>query len=96
MLDPSHVSKFEAALTVNPPFPALFQLATDLRDRGMSQLDLYMLFSHFQQTIPDEDPRYDAIPDTMDLIWGGPWAKGNGLFSHELSSQEINEYRGKA
>ena len=66
------------------PAEALYELAVSLRDEGMSQAELYALFEKFQVETSGEDPRYDAIVDTMDLISSGPWAKGRGLFSTEL------------
>ena len=66
------------------PAGALYDLAVTLREEGTSQLDLYALYQKFQVQTSGDDPRYDAIVDTMDLIHGGPWAKGHALFPTEL------------
>ena len=75
-------------LAVNPA-DALYGLAVALRDEGMSQTDLYALFQKFQVQTSGEDPRYDAIADTMDVICGGPWARGRALFSTELEAADM-------
>jgi hypothetical protein len=81
---PEHIQKFEEAMRAANPEKSLYHLAVSLRDEGMSQTDLYALFQKFQVQTSGEDPRYDAIVDTMDLIYGGSWAKGHALFSTEL------------
>ena len=72
---------------------ALPQLAADLRDEGVSQVDIYMHFSELQEACDPDDPRYDSVVDTMDLIGSGPWAKGRGLFDEELTEDEIRKAR---
>ena len=69
------------------PVEAPHALAVSLRDEGMPQAELYALFEKFQVETSGEDPKYDAIVDTMDLISSGPWAKGRGLFSTELGER---------
>ena len=54
-------------------------LARELRDDGVSQRDLYRLFSDQLILADGDDPRYDAIADTLDLIQSGPWSKGNAF-----------------
>ena len=85
--------RFEEALASGAPEKEVPQLACDLRDEGKSQLDLYFLFSRYQQEMSGEDPRYDAIVDTMDIIYGGPWAKGADLFSDQLTEEIIEVER---
>ena len=72
------------ALAAADPAAAVPELARTLRDEGMDQQALYRLFAEKQAGLPGEDPRYDAIVDTMDLIRGGPWARGRALFESEL------------
>jgi len=60
-----------------------------LRDEGVSQVHLYALFSHFLMTTPPDDPRYDAITDNMDLIWGGAIAKGHALYPTTLTNEDV-------
>lgn len=93
---PEHVERFEIALSSENPGEELLKLATSLRDEGVSQVEIYSLFEQFQVVTKGEDPRYDAIVDTMDLIYGGPWAKGHGLFAAQLTLEQINEHRKKA
>jgi hypothetical protein len=33
-----------------------------------------------------DESRYDAILEILDLIWGGAWANGRGIFDTELTS----------
>jgi hypothetical protein len=73
------IQRFRDAMRSNAK-DALHNLAISLRDEGMSQSDLYSLFQKFQIETSADDPRYDDIVDTMDIIHGGPWAKGQGLF----------------
>ena len=83
---PEHVQRFEGAFQSKNPTAELYRLAVSLRDEGMTQTELYELFQRFQTATSEEDPRYDAIVDTMDLIHGGPWAKGGDLFPKALNS----------
>jgi len=89
MVDPTHIGVFKTRLRGFAPREALLTLARQLRDGGSSQLELYFLFSYFQQRLSPEDPRYDAVVDTMDLIWGGERAKGCGLFSSALDEASV-------
>ena len=89
MVDPTHIGVFKTRLRGFAPREALLTLARQLRDGGSSQLELYFLFSYFQQRLSPEDPRYDAVVDTMDLIWGGGWAKGRALYDTELTSADV-------
>ena len=76
-----HTQAFDEALGSPNPTEELYRLAVSLRDQGLSQFDLYLLFEQNQIATPGEDPKYDAIVENMELIWGGPWASGHGLFS---------------
>lgn len=75
---------FEKALRSDDACTALEALANTLAKQGLSQLELYELFSWYQQRLSPEDPLCDAVVDNMDLIYSGPWAKGRGLFASEL------------
>ena len=87
-MNPEHIERFEEALYSDQPGKSLYESAVALRDGGMSQVDLYELFMHFfllvQKTSPDDDTFYDAIADNMDLICGGPWAKGGDLYPTQI------------
>jgi hypothetical protein len=96
MKRPEHMQRFEEALQSESPGSQLWKLAHSLRDEGVSQLDLYLLYQHYHLLMQDDDPREDAIADTMDIIWGGGWAKGRELYPHELSGQEIEDYNASA
>ena len=65
-------------------------LARALRDEGMTQLAMYRLLAAEQKRLSSDDPRYDPVVDTMDLIWGGPWAKGGALFDAELADAQVD------
>jgi hypothetical protein len=78
------------ALDADDPAAAVHELACALRDEGMAQLAMYRLFAAEQARLSGDDPRYDAVVDTMDLIGGGPWAKGHALFDAELTDAQIN------
>ena len=96
MLQPKHLIRFEDALRGNDPAADLPVLAAALRDEGLPQIELYSLFERFYIAEPTDSPVYDHIADTMDLIYGGPWAKGRGLYPTELSSEKIDEHRKQA
>ena len=53
----------------------------------MNQRDLYDLFTAALRSLAADDPRCDAVADTLDLIASGPWAKGRGLFESELPNR---------
>jgi hypothetical protein len=77
------------ALESPDPNRAVLDLARTLRAEGMGQVAMFRLFSEQQQRISSDDSRLDAVLDTMDLIWGGPWAKGRALFDDELSEERL-------
>ncbi|MDB5387121.1 MAG: hypothetical protein JWM11_2767 [Planctomycetaceae bacterium] len=91
MASEEHRRRFELALSSEDPDNALYELAATLKSEGMGQVAIFHLFSEFQQNVSYNDQRYDAILDNMDLIWGGPWAKGRSLFKTELTNAEIAE-----
>lgn len=68
---------------------AVPELAVVLKSEGFSQVQLYRLYVKYQQELSGEDPRYDFVVDTLDRIWGGPWAKGGDLFEVELSEARL-------
>lgn len=78
MKPPSPKDRLEAALAMLPP-DTLLELATELRDGGMSQADLLALFDSARERHHDDadETKYDAILDTMDFIagWCNPWQK---------------------
>jgi hypothetical protein len=73
------------------PAAAVLEFARRLRDEGMDQVTMFRLFSEQQRLLSGDDPRYDALVDTMDLIWGGPWAKGGALFDEELTNDRLGK-----
>jgi hypothetical protein len=77
------------ALNASDPSRRAYELARALRDEGMDQVAMYRLFSEQQDALSGDDPRYDAVVDTMDLIWGGAWAKGRRLFEQELTEDRL-------
>ena len=88
-MERTYLELFKARLQDAVPGSALLDLAVKLRDDGFAQADLYLLFSYFQQRLSPEDPRYDSVVDTMDLVCGGPWAKGRDLFPSELDADSV-------
>lgn len=85
--------RLQEALSGDDHSVAVPELARRLCDEGMEQFDMYLLFSKFQQSCDSDDPRYDSIVDTMDLIGGGRWAKGRAFYDHELTDDEIEQGR---
>lgn len=92
-MERTHLELFKARLQDAAPENALRDLAVRLRDDGIAQADLFLLFSYFQQRLSPKDPRYDPVGDTMDLICGGPWAKGRDLFPTELDTESVKAPR---
>lgn len=85
--------RLQAALQPDQPAPtaaALKKLAHALRDEGMSQAELYRLFQAEHARSDLDEPRLEALAETMDLIWGGGWAKGHALFEQELSQARLD------
>ena len=90
---PEYLERFEKARSSANPEQELYHLAVSLRDEGVSQVDLYLLFERFCQLNHRERPKPDAILDTMDMIYGGRCARGRALYHRELEEKAINEYR---
>ena len=80
-------SRFDQALADAQPHVTLRALAMSLKAEGVSQIAIYRLFAEYQVKTDGNDPHYDAIVDTMDLIWSGSWAKGGALFDTELTDR---------
>ena len=93
MSQPEHIQRIEKARSSANPEQKLRQLAVALRDEGVSQVELYLLFERFCQLNPSELPKPDAMLDTLDMIYGGRFAKGRALYSHELDEKSINDHR---
>ena len=81
--------RLQTALQSDSPAQAVAALAHALRDEGMGQAALYRLYLQAHQTHNDNDKLYDALADTMDLIWGGGWAKGHALFDQALTQARL-------
>jgi N-carbamoylputrescine amidase len=81
--------RFEAALADAQPYAALHALARALKAEGIDQVSIYRLFREYLVKTDSNDRRYDAIADNMDLIRGGPWAKGGALFERELTDADV-------
>jgi hypothetical protein len=93
-IPPQLLRRFEEALASAIPAVSLHALAQALHDEQVSQLDVYLLFSHFQSRMSSEDPKLDAVADTMDEIHGGPWAKQGGIWKgSELDDSMIRKGR---
>jgi hypothetical protein len=82
-------TRFEQALVDMQPHVAWHKLAKLLKSEGVDQVTIYRLFAEYQAKTDGNDPRYDAIVDNMDLIWGEPWAKGGALFDKALTDADI-------
>lgn len=93
MTHSEYFDRFETAFHSESPEKGLYGLAVSLRDDGMRQIELYFLFEHFLLKTPENDPHYNSILDTMDLIWGGGWAKGRQLYPIVLTNDEIEFHR---
>jgi hypothetical protein len=83
------------ALDSADPASAVPALAHALRAEGMGQVAMYRLFSEQQQRLSGEDPRYDPVVDTMDLIWSGVWARSGALFDEELTDDRLRRETGE-
>jgi hypothetical protein len=83
--------RLDRAVEAPDPAAAVPELARALRDEVMPQRAMYRLFADQQERLPRDDPRYDAVVDTMDLIWGGLWAKGRALFDTELTDAKAKD-----
>jgi len=93
MSRPEYLQRFEKARVSANPEQELYELAVALRDEGVPQIELYLLFEDFYLLSQTERQVTEAILDTMDLIYGGQFAAGRALYPHELGEKVINEYR---
>ncbi|HZR21697.1 MAG TPA: hypothetical protein VFE51_30725 [Verrucomicrobiae bacterium] len=78
-------ARLEIALQQVEPGRAAYGVARNLRDEGMSQLDMYRLFGEFRAAHESDVDQtvYDAVLDTMDVISG--WCSpGSRLYDTEL------------
>ena len=89
MLDPRE--RLLAALDDADPMTAVEKVAVDLCAEGMLQVALYHLFVDQMVLLSGEDPRYDAVLDTLDIIWGGGWAKNRALYDRELTNEDVKD-----
>lgn len=96
MIDPSPPrselrTRFELAYAASNAAEAVSALAVQLRDEGLAQAELSALYYYFLgQKDPDERPAaHDAIADALDVIAGGPWAKGCDLYPPERTPEEL-------
>jgi hypothetical protein len=71
------------------PTTAVTHLAQTLKAEGMGQVAMYKLFTSVLHEVEAYAALCDALTDTMDLIWGGGWAKGRALFDEELSERRL-------
>jgi hypothetical protein len=83
--------RVEEALISPDPAAALHVLAKELKAEGMGQVAMYHLFAEYKRKTESDEPLNDAVLDTMDLIWGGGWAKGRAIFETELTNNDIAE-----
>ena len=83
--------RLQAALQTEHPAQAVAALARTLRDEGMGQIALYRLYLAEHARSDLAEPQLDALADTMDLIWGGGWAKGQALYAQELSQTRLDQ-----
>ena len=84
----------KAALQSDDAAGKLAELGEAMKHAGLSQLEIYRRF-HDRFLLTHDDPNqknYDALADTMDLIWGYCEPQSR-LFSRSLSDEEIEKYR---
>lgn len=90
MIAREYHDRFQRAMASEQPMKSLDLLAHALRDEGMSQINLYLLFSHYYEQTSSEDPLSDAIYEALEAIYGGPWAKGRDLYAAPLTDEIID------
>ena len=81
--------RLQAVLGQANPAQAVLALAHAPKAEGMGQVAMYRVFQQQLELLDGNDPGCDALSDTMDLIWGGGWAKGRALFAQELSAERL-------
>ncbi len=95
MNDHTPAQRLDHALNAEEYEVAVHHLAEQLRDEGMSQVDLYLLYEVAFVACEDDNPRSDVLADTMDRIAGGSWANGRDLYPDELIEENIEIGRRK-
>jgi hypothetical protein len=88
MEDNSIDVRMERAISTN----TLWELARELKAEGMSQLEMYKLYSKYADFYQDRDEaKFDAVVDILDLIWGYcPPSKA--LFETTLTNDDVASY----
>ena len=89
MSNSGYDEKLKEILEGNNVKDQLMDFAERLRDSGMAQIELYNIFIRPFKTMYADDPRYDYLADTLELIYGGPWAKGHGLYNSQLNEDDL-------
>lgn len=82
--------QFDDARSSESPFEALYVIAKSLRDIGISQVELYRIFSElFHKHHDDEHTAFfDTITDVLDCIWSGQ-GKDLELFDTPLTDARV-------
>lgn|GEM_PF-2609030 len=89
-MNEGHEQRVWAALKEEAPADAVYRLAVAMRDEGVSQADLYAVFSRVCRQLDSGDPRFDAMADTLDYIIGF-CSTPMKLFAHYLGRDEREE-----
>jgi hypothetical protein len=77
--------RMERAISTN----TLHEYARELKSEGMSQRELYKLYSKYAEFYQARDQaKYDAILDILDLIWGY-CSPSSALFETTLTNDDV-------
>jgi hypothetical protein len=87
-------NRLDAALNSAEPEENLIKVSKEMKQEGLSQLEIYELFTGYLPllTEPNLDDKEAAVWGALEVIYG--WCvEGRQLFPHILSNEEIEKYR---
>lgn len=72
------------------PFGSLYAIAESLRDTGLSQIEIYRIYSelYLRHQADQDDAFYCTIADVLDCIWSGGWGDRSDLFDTSLTDDQ--------
>src|SRR5581483_6401164 len=85
------LARLREAFRSKAPAAEMKEIARSLRDKGHTQLEVYCLFDKLFTVVSADEQ--DVMDEAMEIIWGGPWAKGRGLYPTELNDSEFKLFK---
>ena len=76
--------------TTDDPWGSLYAIAKSRRDIGLSQIELYRIYSelYLRHQADEDNAFYSTIADVLDCIWSGGWGNRGDLFAASLTDEQ--------